>query len=296
MMIALVRRPSWSQAELARECGVTPRTLRMRIRELGEADMPIERDAAGSQVVWSVHRGWFPGGTFVADADLRAVVRALNRAPDTAGRQRALGLLGQATKAGAPAPPSDERTLVAVEDACREHQVVEVDYQSAGRDEVERRHLSVHRVFHGDRVRILATCHRTNELRFFRAERIKRIQRAPAHKFRAAPVQELDRWVSESINWYRTSAPATMHRFVVRLPEARWVRANLPVGTFVESPATDGVRFEARTSGLDPLARYVVGLGEAAYAETLELRHAVQRIARGALATKKRPRKARSTK
>ena len=45
----------------------------------------------------------------------------------------------------------------------------------------------------------------------------------------------------------------------------------------------EGVRFTTQTAGIEPLARFVVGVGDAARAETPELRQRVQELALGAL-------------
>jgi len=48
-------------------------------------------------------------------------------------------------------------------------------------------------------------------------------------------------------------------------------------------PVENGLRFTARVAGVDPLARFVVGLGSAARAETPELAQRVKQLALGAL-------------
>ena len=70
--------------------------------------------------------------------------------------------------------------------------------------------------------------------------------------------------------------------FFVRTPESAWVANNLLEGMHVESFA-DGIRVEIETSAVLRLARFVVGLGGAAHAETPALGEAVAELARGAL-------------
>ena len=71
--------------------------------------------------------------------------------------------------------------------------------------------------------------------------------------------------------------------FFVREPESRWVERNLPGSLGVPEKVTGGLRFSATTAGVLRLARYVVGLGAAARAETPELAELVRELARGAL-------------
>jgi hypothetical protein len=60
------------------------------------------------------------------------------------------------------------------------------------------------------------------------------------------------------------------------------VKLNLPGPmTCEDTPA--GIRVSAETSGLLRLARFVVGLGDAARAETTELARVVRELAEGAL-------------
>ena len=68
--------------------------------------------------------------------------------------------------------------------------------------------------------------------------------------------------------------------FVVRDPEARWVKDSLPVPAEHE-PCEGGLRFAASTAALTVLARFIAGLGEAAQAESPELIEAVTELAKG---------------
>jgi len=72
----------------------------------------------------------------------------------------------------------------------------------------------------------------------------------------------------------------------VRLPEARWVALNLPSGLTVDphEGVADGVRVRCSTAAVLRVARFVVGLGEAARVDTPELAGCVRELARGALA------------
>ncbi|MEM9692798.1 MAG: WYL domain-containing protein [Myxococcota bacterium] len=82
------------------------------------------------------------------------------------------------------------------------------------------------------------------------------------------------------------SDPASPIRvaFTVSDPEARWVKDTLPIPMKLEPEPDGGIRATAETAGIQALARFLVGLGEAARAETPELIRAVHHLAQGALA------------
>ena len=71
---------------------------------------------------------------------------------------------------------------------------------------------------------------------------------------------------------------------MVRDPESAWVARNLPDDRIAHEAVSGGMRFQIETSALTMLARFVVGLGDAARPETTELADAVANLARGALA------------
>ncbi len=86
-----------------------------------------------------------------------------------------------------------------------------------------------------------------------------------------------------SIEMYRAPAGAVGCTFYVMNPDARWVARNLPRGPISAEHLAEGIRFSVHTAGIDPLARFVVGLGAAARAETPELQLRVRQLALGAL-------------
>jgi hypothetical protein len=70
--------------------------------------------------------------------------------------------------------------------------------------------------------------------------------------------------------------------FVVRNPDARWVKKNLPDGMQAET-IPEGIRVTTHTAALRRVAQYVVGLGAAATPESADLASEVATLARGAL-------------
>lgn len=103
--------------------------------------------------------------------------------------------------------------------------------------------------------------------------------------FREADPGALRRFEEESFGGFRHDGRPVRCAFVVRDPEAAWVSRNLPDDRIVADSVAGGVRFSVETASVGLLARYVVGLGAAARAETPELREAIAALAQGALAS-----------
>ncbi|MDB4989589.1 MAG: hypothetical protein JWN04_4767 [Myxococcaceae bacterium] len=286
ILLAFMREPVWAQAELALHCKVDARALRARLVELQAAGFPLIQDREPPKVYWTVPRGWFPGGRALSEKELKLAARLVRRLPEGAAKHRVLGFLeGAAASDTYVARSRDllEAMLVSLEDALQERRVVEVDYFSASRGLPSQRWLSIQRIFPGERARVIAICHRSGRLQTFRVDRFRSVQEAPAETFRAATEGEIEAEMDASVNWYRAPTDAVLCRFIVRMPEAHWIRSNLPVAPFTEDHGPDGIRFEVHTAGVDVLARFVVGLGSAAKAETKELQQAVVALALGAL-------------
>jgi predicted DNA-binding transcriptional regulator YafY len=179
----------------------------------------------------------------------------------------------------------EERWLSIVEDAVAKKVPVKLRYFTASRGREAWRHASVHRVDLGPRPQFIATCHTANALRRFRLSNVleARLDRGEAHR-EAAP-GALRRFDEESFGGFRGEGPPVPCTFVVRDPASAWVARNLPDERVVEEGVPGGSRFRIETNAVEVLARFVVGLGDAATAETPELASAVAALARGALRT-----------
>jgi predicted ArsR family transcriptional regulator len=75
LLQAFLRQRTWAQAALARDLGLSVRTVRQHLFELEAAGVPLEREEEPPSVWWSVPRGWFPGGAFVAASEARQIAR-----------------------------------------------------------------------------------------------------------------------------------------------------------------------------------------------------------------------------
>jgi predicted DNA-binding transcriptional regulator YafY len=292
VIVALMRQRTWTQAALAREVGVQPRAVRVVLERLAEAGVPLHREEEHPHVYWSVPRTWVPAGV-VLQRDLVAMMaRLLARGPKTRERERVLEIL----LSNGIEPPvrstaevrGAEDVLASLEDSIRERAPVTIDYYTAARGDQGTRTVSVHRVLHGDDARFLATCHRSESLKWFRLDRVTRARIEGAEPYRDALEDEIEAFIATSVGGFRAPGPASEHSFSVRAPEARWVARNLPAGLRSEADG-GGIRVRARAAAVDVVARFVVGLGGAAHCETDELRDRVAELARAALAATRRP-------
>ncbi|HET9930068.1 MAG TPA: WYL domain-containing protein [Polyangiaceae bacterium] len=300
VLVAFLEERTWEQAALARRVGVTTRTLRSCLLGLAESGVPLEADAEnGSRVFWSVPAKWLPGAASLTEDEVSLCARILARTPRTTGRDRLLGRL--LPGAGASSARNDldararESVLSAIEDALRDAAAVRASYRSTAHGVARERTISIQRIAYGEPVRVVGHCHRTNELRWFRVDRFESVSRATSEPFVRVDATLVHGFIRESLDGFHGSASAAEVSFVLKDPSARWAIANLPpMDAVVSSVPDEGWRVVVRTSGLDVLARWLVGLGAAARVETPELRDRVARLAEDALAVNGGPRLAKA--
>ena len=288
---AFVKRRTWQQADLARHVDLGVPALRKRLLELRASGMPLSDERETPHVYWSVPKTWFPGGVGLAGKDVEALLRLLGRMPKSAERDRLMHaalecLPGKAEPTAAVVTPEvsdpEERFLDVVVDAAERRMPLRFRYYSASRGSDSLRHASVHRVVVGPPARFIGMCHREDRLKWFRIDNVTDASVDTVTVFRDAPKAAIDELVAGSLDgYYDPKAKKERHTFFVREPEARWVAKNLLEGMRVEE-GRGGIRVAAETTAVSRLARYVVGLGDAARAETKTLREEVLRLARGA--------------
>jgi predicted DNA-binding transcriptional regulator YafY len=184
----------------------------------------------------------------------------------------------------------EERVLHVLEDAANKQRVARINYWSASSPAgVPRwRYVSVQRLFASVPVRFVAICHEADKLKWYRADRVSAAHLDGESTFRQSAASELDEFVAASVDGFRGPGAPADCVFFVRDPEARWAVQNLP-GAMQTSVIPGGVRVRTVTSAVIRLARFVVGLGDAARAETPELAAAVRELAEGALRAGARP-------
>jgi len=236
-----------------------------------------------------------PSGVLFAQDQMPALLRVLARSPRTRERD---ALLAHAARSGrAPAegqPPQvdtlsftdiEQTWLTMVEEAAERGIALGIRYYSTGEGKTDWRYVSVQRVLVGPPSRFVAICHRSRTLKTFRVENISLGRLDPETAYRRHDESKVVAYIKESVDGYRGEGEAVECAFVVREPEARWVRLNLLPGMSIDpdDEVTAGVRIRCSTPGVLRVARFVVGLGGAARVETPELAACATDIAKGAL-------------
>jgi predicted DNA-binding transcriptional regulator YafY len=284
-LAAFLARTTWEQSALAREVGVQVRALRRIADELVRCGVKLERSVENGRLVyWSVPKNWVPRGAVLSNAQASACVRFLARLPKSETRDDVIrALVGPAALAFARADRDDGEVVLAVlEDAQRGSRAARIWYESTSTKRLEPRLVSVHHIAHGSRPRFVATCHRRDRLLWFRVDRVHRAEPCGTEPYRRAGDDLVRAFVAGSADGFSCGAPV-LCRFWVRAEDAAWVRGNLPVGEPRCADGPDGTTIEVETAGVEVLARFVVGLGRAAKAETPELAARVRELALGAL-------------
>ncbi len=292
LVVAFIRRKTWTQAELAKEPGVGVAAVRKKLVELQAAGVPLEKQEDHPHVYWSVPRKWIPEAVQLDPVEVSELLRLLARLPGGAARDRLVERILEARpraseRVSAVLAPSldeeEERWLAVVEDAASRREVLAFRYVSATRGQTELREASPHQVLVGPPARFIATCHRAGTLKWFRVDRILSARLAGHEGARSAEAGVLAEAVRTSVNGFRSEEPASEVSFFVREPESRWVEGNLPAPLEAQSVPGGGIRVSGRTAALVQIARFVVGLGGAALPESPELRAVVRDIAEATL-------------
>jgi predicted DNA-binding transcriptional regulator YafY len=287
---AFLDRRTWKQADLARHVGVSAAAIRKRLGELQTNGVPLESEKDHPHVYWSVPKTWYPGGVLFTSEQVTQVLRLLSRVPASKARDVVVDSLIKAlpnrpaSAAVVPAESSarEQQHLPVVEDAANQNVVMRFSYFTANRGSETSRVASVQRVLLGPPARFVALCHRTGKLKWFRIDNMSDSKLEPAERFRAADGEQLDAYLSASLDGFHDGTAALEHVFFVREPEARWVARNL-LDEMQCDEVPGGIRVTVKTSALPRLARYVVGLGAATKPLTPELEAEVATLAKGVL-------------
>lgn len=293
---AFAQGTTWRQAELARSIGVSSRQLSVILRELQRNGMPLEDENEPPHVLWTVPNGWFPGAVSFEERHLPLLIDALLRIPDDkskrtllqrllAGRQRDPGAVARLLSSvrATPLPNEEHSIILTAEQAILGGQALRLRYFSTKAGELEDRTITPLRVFLEPRPRIAALCHRDQRLKWFRVDNVERAEAVPLETAHVLDPAALESFLRASVDGYNDGSEEE-HVFLVRFPESRWVRRNLPAGMAADPDYPSGKGLKVRAHGALPVvARFVVGLGVAARAESAELRKHVQELARGSL-------------
>jgi predicted DNA-binding transcriptional regulator YafY len=291
---ALITRRTWSQADLARAVGVRTEALRKILEELYANGVPLKSEKEHPHVYWRLSRDWYPGGVLFKQEDIPELLRQLGRLPRSKSRDRLLAiaveqlptkgkLRAAAPVVSKPLSEQEEQYVPLVEDAAARRVPIFMRHVTAGRGLVSDRHASVHLIDLGPPARFIATCHRTNEHRWFRVDGILHARLNEGEPFRGCTTDSVAAFRAASLDGFKGSGKSVPCSFFVREPDSKWIANNLLDGMHAET-LHDGIRVSIETSAVIRLARFVVGLGGAARPEPPpELAAIVAELARGAL-------------
>ncbi len=292
---AFLQKRRWTQAQLSRHAGVGVPAVRKHLNELLASGFPLTAEKAVNDVWWSVPKDWYPGAVLFDAESVPELLRQLCRLPRSEARNQLLSRILKAAPRPVsaavepsavltPTPSENEETYLAhAEDAMNRKVCLKMYYFTASRGDLAWRHVSVQRVKPDTPARFVAVCHRNDALKWFRLDSVLSAHLDASVPYRAAEPARIEALVGQSVDGFH-QGDAIACSFFVRVPEHRWVERNLPCPMTPED-TRGGRRFTTTTAGVLRLARFVVGLGDAAQAETPELALLVAALARGALAT-----------
>lgn len=292
LLTAFMRQQTWTQAELAEQIDVSTKVIRKHLLALSEYGMPLEREEDHPHVYWSVPKAWVPSGLMLSQSQCDELVRHLARLRTEEERERVFGiLLGREVEIPEETVSRnanvDLETLARIEEAALQKRALELNYQSASADGPSNRVVSVQQVHYAPHYRFVGYCHRDERLKWYRVDAVHGAMFS-AEQFTEVPDAQVDDYCAQSIDGFHADTDPVFCAFFAKHPDAGWVARNLPDGDFKTTTGPTGIRFEATTSGLEQLARFVAGLGRRARAETPELRSRVLEIARGTIGAHQR--------
>lgn len=296
IMAAFIDRKQWTQAELARAVEVSTEAVRKQLLALQADGWPLTEKKEHPHVVWRLPAEFFPGVLSFKVDEVPDLLRVIARSPRSPSRNRLLKVVerrlplkhrGVAFEPAVRAPEiteSDSEWIDLLEDCAARKLSVRMNYNTASRRANATRHVSVHSVKHGRFPRFIATCHKSDTLKWFRVAGITSARPDPGESFRARTLEQIASFEAESLDGFHDEGPAIECIFFVRQPEAAWVERNLLDGMKAEEES-DGIRVSVKTPAVDHVARFVVSLGRAAKATTPELVARIRELAEGALET-----------
>jgi predicted DNA-binding transcriptional regulator YafY len=290
---AFLKKRKWTQADLARHADVRAPAVRRVLVELAASGIPLTSVSRVNEVVWSVPKEWYPGAVLFEKESVPELFRQVIRLPRGKARNQLISkILGAAPQPSiaavkpsevlTPKPSENEELyLPEAEDSMNLRTSLKIRYFTSSRGDMGSRHVSVQRVKPDTPARFLAVCHRSGTLKWFRLDNVLHAVVDRSMPYRAAEPALVEAVVDESVDGFHQGG-AVHCSFFVRASESRWIERNLPC-PMTHEDTRGGVRFTTTTAGVLRLARFVVGLGGAAHAETPELAMLVATLARGAL-------------
>lgn len=267
---------TWRQKELARRVGLEVPALRRLLIALAER-VPLTSAAEHPDVFWTWARASSAGATVLGPSDVKRLMSVLRSAPRSTDRNELLAHLKRASADAKAEPETRTRTaseanvLPLIEQAMATKVALHMLYFTTSRGTLTWRYVSPCYLVADPPARFIAYCHRSSELKWFRAGNVQSAQLDGSAGYRDVAAATVSKFRGRSVDFFHDSKAASQeeHAFVVESSEARWVAGNLLDGMRAET-MPDG-RLRVVSPALRPAARFVLSLAGAATPETREL-------------------------
>ena len=280
LLTLLESRREWSGTELASRLEVTPRTVRNDISRLRALGYPVEaspgvaggyRLGAGTAlpplllddeeavaVAVGLRSSAGGGVAGIEESSLRALVKLEQVLPARLRRRvNALQAYTIAVSGSASGPRVHPHMLATIAAACRDHEVLRIDYQKADGTESARSAEPLRLVNWGRRWYLVAWDQSRGAWRTFRVDRLTlRTPHGPRFEPREPPAEDLAAYVMRSVR----SAPARYEVRVKVFAPATTIVERVPPGVVVEPVGEDACSVLARANSLEMLALHLGSL------------------------------------
>jgi len=281
LLTLLESRRDWSGAQLAETLGISARTVRNDITRLRALGYPVEaapgvaggyRLASGAAmppllleddeavaVAVALRSSAGGGVSGIEETSVRALVK-LEQVFPTRLRHR-VNALQAYTVAATPTgsgPTVEPKVLATIAAACRDHEVMRIDYKKHDGTETVRS-VEPYRIVHlGRRWYLVAWDRDRNAWRTFRLDRMQpRHPTGPHFVPRALPADDIAAYVRRSVR----SAPAKYEARVIVNASAQVIAERVPREIVVEPIDDTTCAVHARSNSVEMLALYLGMLG-----------------------------------
>ena len=277
LLTLLECRREWSGKQLADRLEISPRTVRndvSRLRELGYpveatpgvaggyrlasgADMPpllLEDDeAVAVAVALRSSAGGGAGVSGIEETSVRALVK-LEQVFPARLRHRVNALQAYTVAITTSGPTVDPHTLATIAAACRDNEVMPIDYEKHDGTE-STRSLEPYRLVHlGRRWYLVAWDRDRRAWRTFRVDRMRlRHPTGPHFVPRALPAEDIAAYVMRSVR----SAPSKYESRVIVNAAAQVIAERVPREVVVEPLDDNSCVVHARSNSVEMLALYL---------------------------------------
>ena len=275
LLTLLESRREWSGAQLAQRLEIGVRTVRNDIKRLRELGYPVEatpgvaggyRLASGAAmppllleddeavaVVVALRSSAGGGVSGIEETSVRALVK-LEQVFPTRLRRRVNALQAYTVAVSPTGPTVDPHVLATIAAACRDNEVIRIDYKKHDGTE-STRSVEPYRIVHiGKRWYLVAWDRDRHAWRTFRVDRMQvRTLTGPHFAPRELPAEDIAAYVTRSIH----SAPLKYEARVIVKAPAQVIAEHVPRDLVIEPIDDDTCVVHAKSNSVEMLALYL---------------------------------------